>query len=286
MAGTPDSQQAVGSQGRYKSETEFEIEGRWRDKLLEGATAEDFQRAYDELHAEFLQRQDGDGEIYAEVNPRSSVDDRIRAVVLACISPGSRVLEMGTGDGETAYLLAQSGNQVLSTDVSLLALEKARTRWGGRDDLDLRYAFGDARALELPDSSYDYVVSENLVEHISLADMLRHLAEVRRVLKPGGCYLLYTPSRLWSGRVSAGFHLHNYTLGELSRLLREYGFRVSWLEPRLLHRLGRLWQIRGVGLWLACVLEALLSALRVHTWPASLKARILPSLMVCARKPG
>ena len=53
-----------------------------------------------------------------------------------------------------------------------------------------------------------------------------------------------------------------------------------------MHRLGRLWQIRGVGLWLACVLEALLSALRVHTWPASLKARILPSLMVCARKPG
>ncbi|NLG49417.1 MAG: class I SAM-dependent methyltransferase [Chloroflexi bacterium] len=285
MAGTTGSQGAAGSNGRYKSETEFEIEGRWREKLLEGASAEDFQRAYDELHAEFLQRQDGEGEIYAEVNPRSSVDDRIRAVVLASIRPGSRVLEVGTGDGETAYLLAQQGNHVLSTDVSLLALEKARARWGGQDGLDLRYVFGDARALEAPDASYDYVVSENLVEHISLADMRRHLAEAQRVLKPGGCYLLYTPSRLWSGRVSAGFHLHNYTLGELSRLLREYGFCVAWVEPRILHRLGKLWHIRGAGLWLACAWEALLGLLRVHAWPASLKARIIPSIMVCAQKP-
>lgn len=285
MAGKTGFQRSDGSNGRYKSEAEFEIEGRWRGKLLEGASTEDFQRAYDELHAEFLQRQDGEAEIYAEVNPRSSVDDRIRAVVLASIPPGSRVLEMGTGDGETAYLLARQGNHVLSTDVSLLALEKARARWGGHKDLDLRYAFGDARALESPDASYDYVVSENLVEHISLADMRQHLAEVRRVLRPGGCYLLYTPSRLWSGRVSAGFHLHNYTLGELTRLLREYGFRVAWLEPRLLHRFGKLWHIRGVGLWLACTFEAVLGLLRVHTWPAGLKARILPSLMVCARKP-
>lgn len=265
---------------RQKSAAEIEIERRWRQVLLEGGSAEDFERAYDELHSEFLKEQSENVDIYGQVNPRSASDDRVRAVMLRAIGSGARVLEVGTGDGRTAYLLARQGNRVTSVDVSRLALERARSRWGNAPGLSLRYEYGDARALDLPDASFDFVVSENMVEHISLKDMRKHLGEVRRVLVPGGSYLLYTPSRLWSGRISAGFHLHVYTLRELCRLLGEFGFRPIWLEPRLLHRMGRLIPLSGLGLWVAELWESWLGALRVHTWPVALKARIIPGIMV------
>jgi SAM-dependent methyltransferase len=284
--GTSKGKAPVLRDHREKTVTERQIEGRWRELLMEGASTEDFQRAYDELHAEFLHRQGEQGEIYADVNPRSESEDRVRAVVSRCVGTGARMLEVGTGDGRTAYLLARQGNRVLSVDVSHLALERARSRWGGEQGLDLRFEYGDARSLELPDVSFDFVVSENLVEHLSLADMRAHLDEVRRLLVPGGGYLLYTPSRLWSGRVSVGFHLHVYTLRELCAVMAEAGFRMSWFEPRLLHRTGYLSRISGIGLRLAWLYESLLAALCVHTWPVGLKARIIPGIMVYGRACG
>jgi len=269
---------------RSKSETEFEIESRWREELLDGASTSAFQKAYDELHAEFMEQQDGAGEIYDHVNPRADADDRLRSVIVASIGTGQRVLEVGTGDGVTAHRIAEQGNQVVSLDVSTLALERARKRWGGREGVDLSFEFGDARSLNTGDGSYDIVVSENMVERTSLGDMRAHLAEVHRVLVPGGRYLLYTPSRLWSGRVSVGFHLHVYTLRELRRLLNEHGYEVTWLEPRLLARTGRLWRLSGFALDMACLYESLLVALRIHAWPAAIKARIIPGIMVSAKR--
>lgn len=269
---------------REKSLAERRIEERWRELLMAGASTEDFQRAYDELHAEFLREQEGQGEIYAQVNPRAEGEDRVRRVVLQSVGTGARVLEVGTGDGLTAYLLAKQGNRVLSVDVSQVALERARSRWGREEGLELRFEYGDARSLELPEASFDFVVSENLVEHLSPSDMRRHLKEVRRLLVPGGGYLLYTPSRLWSGRVSAGFHLHVYTLRELCAFMREAGFRVAWLEPRLVRRLGRPLRISGLALRLAWLYEAALIALRVQAWPVGLKARVIPGIMVLGIK--
>jgi ubiquinone/menaquinone biosynthesis C-methylase UbiE len=266
---------------RDKSEAEREIEARWCKHLMKGASTEDFQRAYDELHAEFLRRQGSQGGIYAEVNPRPDAEDRIRAVVLRAIGTGRRVLEVGTGDGASAYFLAKAGNSVLSIDVSHLALAGARSRWGGDPGLELRFEYGDARALDLPDHSFDAVLSENMVEHLSLEDMGAHLREVWRLLVPGGCYLLYTPSRLWSGRVSAGFHLHVYTLRELCKVMVRAGFSASWLEPRLLHRTGHLRRTRRLLLRLAWLYESALIALRVWRWPPALKARVIPGIMVC-----
>ena len=282
LGATPASNRSEGEPRKYrpKSVAEVAIEQRWRQTLLEGGSADDFQQAYDELHAEFLEHQstDEDG-IYADVNPRSA-EDRVRAVILACVGSEKRVLEVGTGDGATSHALAVQGNSVLSMDVSRLALQRARARWARESGLDLRFEFGDARALGSSDGELDFVVSENMVEHISPDDMHAHLDEVRRVLAPGGAYLLYTPSRLWSGRASAGFHLHVYTLRELCALMRQHGFAPFWLEPRLLHRTGRLWKISGLPLWGAWFWEALLGALRVHRWPVSVKSRILPSIMV------
>ncbi|GAB4506197.1 MAG: hypothetical protein Kow00123_03350 [Anaerolineales bacterium] len=267
---------------RTKTDREYEIERKWRERLLAGATSEDFQRAYDELHAWFLEEQGGHGEIYARVNPRGM--DRSRLAVLREIGTGKRVLEVGSGDGLTSHLLARQGNSVVSVDVSTIALEKARARLG-HEALDLRYEYGDARDLQFPDVCFDYVVSEHLVEHLSAEDFIKHLTEVHRVLKSGGSYLFFTPSRLWHGRKSVGFHLHVYLLAEIIPIVRRQGFAVTWLEPRFLPRWGLVIRLPGALLPPIFAYEYLLQAVKVHRWPEFLKARIIPSLMVRARKP-
>jgi len=268
-------------QPRAKTQREYEIERKWRERLLSNPTTEDFQQAYDELHAWFLEEQNGHGEIYARVNPRGM--DRSRLAILREIGTGKRVLEVGCGDGITSYLLAQRGNSVVSIDVSTISLERARAR-PGLKALDIQYKYGDARDLQFPDACFDHVVSEHLVEHLSAEDLIKHLAEVHRVLKCGGCYLFFTPSRLWHGRKSVGFHLQVYLLAEIVPIVRRQGFAVTWLEPRFLPKRGVLIRLPGALLPPIFAYEHLLQATRVHRWPESIKARIIPSLMVRARK--
>lgn len=268
-------------QSRTKTDKEYEIERKWRERLLANPTTEEFQHAYDELHSWFLEAQGGTGDIYARVNPRGM--DRSRLAILREIGTGKHVLEVGCGDGITSYLLARQGNSVVSIDVSTVALERARAR-GDRPELDLRYEYGDARNLQFPDESFDYVISEHLVEHLSPTDFSRHLSEVHRALKPGGCYIFFTPSRLWHGRKSVGFHLHVYVLREICPIVQQHGFRVAWLEPRFLPRWGFVIELPQRLLVPILAYERILEAVKVHRWPESIRARIIPSVMIRAHK--
>ena len=266
---------------RDKSVQEVAIEKAWREKLIQSATTEDFGRAYDELHALFLEEQGEGAEIYGSVNPRHQ--DRARQVILRRIKSGHRVLEVGCGEGETSRLLAENGNSVVSIDVSSVALQAARDRIQGKP-WDLHYMHGDARELDFPDASFDFVVSEHFVEHISVADMLLHLGQVHRVLKPGGCYLILTPSRLWNGRRSVGFHLNVYTVEELCATVRKCGFRPTWLETRFLRRFDFVLESDGLLLYLAFLWEGILNAVRIYRWPVRIRGRVLPTVMVGATK--
>ena len=266
---------------RDKSAREVAIEQEWRNRLINSASTEDFEKAYDELHSLFLQEQGEGAEIYAHVNPRGQ--DRARLAIARKVGAGQRVLEVGCGDGTTSRLLAEQGNRVRSIDVSQVALQAASQHAEG-SSLDLTYEHGDGRKLQFADNSFDYVVSEHLVEHLSLEDMRAHLAEVRRVLRPGGSYIISTPSRLWNGRRSVGFHLNVYTLEELCSTVRAAGFRAIWMETRFLRRFGRVLESAGWNLRLACLWERFLDVTRVYRWPQSIRARVLPTVMVCAVK--
>ncbi len=100
---------------------------------------------------------------------------------------GSRVLEAGCGVGaQTVHLLRSSpGVRLVSVDRSEESLARARTRVA-RAFGAARVAWHRADVTELPfsDAEFDHVFVCFLLEH--LPDPLRALAEVRRVLRPGG----------------------------------------------------------------------------------------------------
>jgi ubiquinone/menaquinone biosynthesis C-methylase UbiE len=97
---------------------------------------------------------------------------------------GKSVLDLGTGSGFLATLLAARGAQVDAVDVSEVSLELARmrARLSGVADR-VRLHSMPIEALRFHDESFDRIAGTFLLHHLDLA---RGLAEIHRVLRPGG----------------------------------------------------------------------------------------------------
>lgn len=96
------------------------------------------------------------------------------------------ILDVGTGTGFFAVLLAQQGHRVEGIDLTPAMLEEARTLAKQRN-LEITFREMDAQNLAYPDGTFDVVISRNLTW--TLPDPQRAYAEWFRVLKPGGVLL-------------------------------------------------------------------------------------------------
>jgi SAM-dependent methyltransferase len=96
-------------------------------------------------------------------------------------------LDLGCGVGRHALFLAQSGLAVEAFDGSTTGLDVLRQTAATRG-LTLGLQHGNADALPYPDASFDFVLSWNVIYHGTLGDAGARIAEIWRVLKPGGLY--------------------------------------------------------------------------------------------------
>ncbi len=104
----------------------------------------------------------------------------------ARLSPGLRVLDVGSGLGGSArYLAAEHGCQVVGVDLTREYVDVAR-KLADLVGLGQRVEFRQASALELPfgDAEFDVVWTEHV--QMNIADKRSFYAELARVLKPGG----------------------------------------------------------------------------------------------------
>ena len=97
---------------------------------------------------------------------------------------GKRVLELGSGTGGTATLLAKRGAAVVGIDLLPFRLAEARERAAEYDVAEsVKFALMDAMHLAFPDNTFDFIISKSVLvftEHTQTAK------ECYRVLKPGG----------------------------------------------------------------------------------------------------
>ena len=158
----------------------------------------------DAILQENLQYWTGRAEGYSAVNQeelrsnreawRRCLGEEIRTALPDRETSSIRVLEVGTGPGFFAILLAEEGYDVTAVDLTPAMLSEARKNAGElAERIDFREM--NAEALELPEGSFDVVVSRNLTWNLPHPD--RAYAEWCRVLKPGGLLLVFDAN--WYG---------------------------------------------------------------------------------------
>src|SRR3954447_1830016 len=107
---------------------------------------------------------------------------------------GSEVLDVGCSQGITAILLGREGKHVIGVDRERSALESARNRLLEEEELTqerVEFLGAEASALPFPDDRFDTVLMGEVLEHqISIE---APLADVHRVLRPGGRLVITTP---------------------------------------------------------------------------------------------
>ena len=104
---------------------------------------------------------------------------RERAVELARVGPGSRALDVATGTGDLAVALRAAGAEVVGCDFSEEMLDRAR-----RKEPSAHFEWADALNLPYDDDSFDAATVGFGARNFS--DLPRGLAEMARVVKPGG----------------------------------------------------------------------------------------------------
>jgi demethylmenaquinone methyltransferase/2-methoxy-6-polyprenyl-1,4-benzoquinol methylase len=104
---------------------------------------------------------------------------RQRAVELARVGPGSRALDVATGTGDLAVALRAVGAEVVGCDFSEEMLDRARVK-----EPSATFEWADALALPYEDDSFDAATVGFGARNFS--DLSRGLAEMARVVRPGG----------------------------------------------------------------------------------------------------
>jgi demethylmenaquinone methyltransferase/2-methoxy-6-polyprenyl-1,4-benzoquinol methylase len=116
------------------------------------------------------------------------------AISVARVHPGERVLDLATGSGDLAAALARRGAQVYVSDINARMLARGRDRL-----LDRGYALPavqcDAERLPFPERCFDCITLGFGLRNMTHKD--RALAEMARVLKPGGRAIVLEFSQVW-----------------------------------------------------------------------------------------
>jgi SAM-dependent methyltransferase len=152
--------------------------------------------------------------------------------------PGWRVLDVGTGTGHTAFAFAPAVAWVVAADLTEAMLKQAERVRKDRGYGNVELQVADVHALPFADAAFDLVTCRRAAHHFSRIDTA--LAEMRRVLKPGGRLLMDDRASPEDDELDGiihrldvlhdGSHVRQYRPSEWSRILTGAGFRVHAIE--------------------------------------------------------
>ena len=169
---------------------------------------------------EYRRLKDAEDDLWWFRARRRIIESLVNRLALA---PDATVVDIGCGTGGNLEMLSRIHDAV-GIEPSALAAELGREREG------VRIVTARAEDTTLAAGAYDLVTMLDVLEHIDDEQVV--LAEVRRILKPGGHLLLMVPAFmfLWCGHDVALHHRRRYRRPELHRILVDAGFDVPLLS--------------------------------------------------------
>ena len=176
---------------------------------------------------------------------------------LAAARAGDRIVDVGCGGGHVLGMFEDA--ELVGVDVSSVMLDKARHNLRGRA---VTLLHGELAEVGLADDSFDVAICTEVLEHV--IDPRAVLAEIQRVMRPGGVVVVTFPNDELIGRIKGAvtttglsrlppfndmewggdhYHLHVWSRAEMRALLSEF-FRVlddravpaEWLPIRCCFR--------------------------------------------------
>jgi SAM-dependent methyltransferase/predicted transcriptional regulator len=171
--------------------------------------------------------------------------DRVHLAALAALADGDSVVgDLGCGTGQVSAALASFVTRVVAVDTSAAMLQAAKKRLAGFDNVDLRR--GELEALPIDDDRLDVAVLMLVLHHVP--EPAKVLAEVARVLKPGGRVVVgdMLPHDRENYRQQMGHVWLGFSDDQIRLMLTEAGFRrirIVALPPDA--------RVKGPGLFVA-----------------------------------
>ncbi len=209
--------------GEYEVKRHWELESTLARRLLTSDKSTRwsvFQECYTELYSTLPWLNE------SETAPADSLRPWLKLV-----PKGAKVFEIGSGKAHLLKYLVSQGYDCVATEITR---ERGEKHAAGVGDLKWHVTDGVNLAKFESPSSYDVVISTNVVEHLHPDDILDHLRNVREILRPGGYYIFATPhvgvgpsdvSRVYGFDRAVCMHLKEYNFIELGALLTYAGFR-------------------------------------------------------------
>jgi ubiquinone/menaquinone biosynthesis C-methylase UbiE len=173
---------------------------------------------------------------------------RLRTASLAQLQPGDVVLDVGCGTGtlamEAARRVGRAG-RVAGVDPGTEQIARARAK-AARRHVPIEFQIGVIEQLPFPDQTFDVVLSTLMMHHLPASLKRQGLAEIARVLKPGGLLVIADFKRKQERQGQAvRFHAGGSSMQDLAALVKEAGF--DHLETEEM-RLPRFSAFPGAGI--------------------------------------
>lgn len=196
---------------------------------LKSAPRHERRRLYTAAYDELFRRVPDHPQLALKANTemrQAEVAARLK-LLSGYLHPDIAYLEVGPGDCALATAVARRVRRVYAVDVS------NEIAAGVALPANLELAISDGSTIPVPAASVDLAYSDQLMEHLHPDDANEQLRNIYLALKPGGSYICITPNRLsgphdvsrYFDEVATGFHLREYSVGELVQLFRAAGFR-------------------------------------------------------------
>jgi ubiquinone/menaquinone biosynthesis C-methylase UbiE len=162
------------------------------------------------------------------VHNETTVEHLHRYAIALDIINNSDVLDIASGEGYGANLLADKANNVWGVDIDEISIKSAQKKY---TKSNLKFLLGSATKIPLPENSIDVVVSFETIEHHDMHEEM--FLEIKRVLRKDGKLLISSPEKLTETPYNK-FHIKELTELEFKELVNKHFKNYTFFYQKIL----------------------------------------------------